>query len=133
MRRNAFTVRQRSPCLVPCVLKPSGILWVDTDAPNRRGRTAMTSYKAGNVSDSIYVEQVVSLYHTLIPTSIMSAGYLAAASTMALETGDRVLAALAIIGCFSSAGRIAVLLEGSRDAHDTHLTFDRAKHLERNF
>ena len=93
----------------------------------------MTSYKAGNVSDSIYVEQVVSLYHTLIPTSIMSAGYLAAASTMALETGDRVLAALAIIGCFSSAGRIAVLLEGSRDAHDTHLTFDRAKHLERNF
>lgn len=84
-------------------------------------------------SAPIYIELVRSLYKTLLPTAIMSAVYVVSLAAMAFETGDRILMTFAVIGGFSSAGRLAVILDGAGDAEDPMLTVDRARHLERTF
>jgi diguanylate cyclase (GGDEF)-like protein len=85
------------------------------------------------VRDGVYVELVRSLYATLVPTTIMSIGYVVSFGVMALETGDRILEACAILGVLSSAARIVLLLRRAADAAQPRLDIHRARSFEKHF
>lgn len=48
-------------------------------------------FRTETVRDGVYVELVRSLYTTLIPTTIMSIGYVLSLSVMAFEAGVSVV------------------------------------------
>jgi len=90
-------------------------------------------FRTETVRNGVYVELVRSLYTTLIPTTIMSIGYVASFSVMGISSQNPVLVIFAAIGVFSSIARIAVLVSGSAEASDSHLTIERARQLDRRF
>jgi diguanylate cyclase len=90
-------------------------------------------FRTKTVRNGVYVELVRSLYTTLIPTAIMSAGYVLSFSALAFEVDDPVLAAFTLAGVLSGAVRIAVLINGISDATTPQLDLRRARLLERLF
>ena len=90
-------------------------------------------FRTETVRNGVYVELVRSLYTTLIPTTIMSIGYVASFSVMGISSQNPVLVIFAAIGVFSSIARIAILVSGSAEASDSHLTIERARQLDRRF
>ena len=82
---------------------------------------------------SVYVELVRSLYATLMPTAIMSIGYVLSFAAMAFESKDLVLAVFVFVGVLSGTGRIAVLVWGNSDATAEDLNIGRARVLQSYF
>jgi len=90
-------------------------------------------FRMETVRDGVYGELVRSLYTTLIPTTIMSVGYVLSFGVMAFEAGDPVLAAFALAGVLSSTARIVVLMGGRADVKAPKIDIERARVLERRF
>jgi predicted signal transduction protein with EAL and GGDEF domain len=85
------------------------------------------------IGDGVVVELVRSLYKTLIPTLIMSVGYVASFAVMAFESANAALAIFAFAGVLSGGARILVVLQGTREARKPDLTVDCARKLEKRF
>ncbi len=90
-------------------------------------------FRTETTHSSVYVELVRSLYATLVPTAIMSIGYVLAFAAMALGAADPILAAFAFVGVLSGAGRIAVLVWGNLDPTADELDIGRARVFENYF
>lgn len=90
-------------------------------------------FQTETVRDGVYVELVRSLYTTLIPTTIMSIGYVLSLSVMAFEAGDWVLAVFSFVGVLSNTARIWILLWNSADAAAPDLEITQARVLEKRF
>src|SRR5690606_34854619 len=90
-------------------------------------------FRTETVRDGVYVELVRSLYTTLIPTTIMSIGYVLSLSVMAFEAGDRVLAVFSFIGLLCNAARLWILIGGRAEAAASDLEITRARALEKRF
>lgn len=90
-------------------------------------------FRAETVRDGVYVELVRSLYTTLIPTTIMSIGYVLSFGVMAFEANDPMLAAFALAGILSGAARMTVLMKGETETRTAKLDVKRARVLERHF
>lgn len=90
-------------------------------------------FRTETVRNGVYVELVRSLYTTLVPTTIMSIGYVLSLSVMAFEAGDRVLAVFSFIGLLSNAARIWILIWGGAEAAASDLEITRARALEKRF
>jgi diguanylate cyclase len=86
-----------------------------------------------NTRKRVYVELVRSLYTTLVPTVIMSAGYVVSLAIMARETNNSILAVFAGLGAISGSVRIFVLMRDAADAARDTLGFEQARQIERRF
>lgn len=96
-------------------------------------RTPQMPFRTETVRDGVYVELVRSLYTTLIPTTIMSIGYVLSFAVMGHASGSGLLELFALIGVFSGVARVLVLVIGSAEAGDPALDVGRAGILERRF
>lgn len=105
--------------------------WRAARIDTMRGEGVMSRIET--VPDGVYIELVRSLYATLIPTIIMSIGYVVSFGIMAFETRDHILEAFAVIGVLSSAARITVLLRRADDAVEFKLDMSRAQLFEKHF
>jgi diguanylate cyclase (GGDEF)-like protein len=85
------------------------------------------------VGDGVYIELVRSLYTTLVPTLIMSVGYVASFGVMAFDINDKTLAFFALAGVLSGSLRITLLLRGATDATGHDLALERTRMLEKRF
>ncbi|MCW5693091.1 MAG: GGDEF domain-containing protein [Pseudolabrys sp.] len=90
-------------------------------------------YRTFPVRNSVYVELVASLYDTLVPMAIMSAGYVLAFGIMGHVNHDLFLTAFAGIGAFSSAWRVLVAMWGRAELMGGAIDDERARALERRF
>lgn len=85
------------------------------------------------IPEGTYVELVQSLYRTLLPTFIISIGFVTVSALVAFQTPDPVLISLAVLGSISVAARIIILLRFRRQAADDALSVATARRLERIF
>ncbi|HVG01639.1 MAG TPA: GGDEF domain-containing protein [Nitrospira sp.] len=89
------------------------------------------SVRADAIHQGVYAELVRSVYSTLVPTTIMSVGYVLSFAVIGFEHSDWVAATFAILGILSGAFRIGTLLRDRSIA--PLLTAERMQSLERRF
>jgi hypothetical protein len=83
--------------------------------------------------EGTYIELVRSLFRTLLPTLIMVCTFAVTGIIVTLQTQDRMLAALTLLGILAGVGRLSVLLLWrSRSVAETLSLLD-ARSLERRF
>jgi diguanylate cyclase len=98
-----------------------------------RSWLTLMPYRIEAVRSAVHIELVRSLYSTLVPTTIMSVGYVVSFAVMASETGQRIVGGFALAGLLSGVLRVATLLHGAADAAMPALDAQRARVLEKRF
>lgn len=93
----------------------------------------MIATRSQKMKKRVYVELVRSLYTTLVPTTIMSVGYVAAQTIFAQGSRDGVFTVCAVLGVIAGATRILVTIIFARESRNERLKFDRARRIERYF
>lgn len=83
--------------------------------------------------DRLYVQLVSTLYDTLVPTTIMSIGFVLSFSLFIIEAEDPALAWIAGLGALSGVWRVLVVLVGRSEKAAKQLDVYRARILERRF
>jgi diguanylate cyclase (GGDEF)-like protein len=83
--------------------------------------------------EGTYIELVQSLFRTALSTAIMVVSFAATGVLISLQTNDRTLAVLTVLGMMAGAGRLAVLLTGRSQAGAGTLSLGDAQRLERRF
>jgi diguanylate cyclase (GGDEF)-like protein len=86
-----------------------------------------------SLPEGTYIELVRSLFATLLPTSIMTASFVAVGLLINSRTPDRALAVVTIAGTIAAIGRIAVLIAHRHRARDQNLAFADARKFERRY
>lgn len=86
-----------------------------------------------SLPDGTYVELVRSLFITLLPASIMSAGLVAAGLLILRQTPDRLLALIVSLCALAGIARVSILLIYRKQAADDWLAPDGARALEQKF
>jgi hypothetical protein len=83
--------------------------------------------------EGTYVELVRSLFRTVLPTSIMVSTFAATGVLVSVQTQDRTLAALTVLGMLAGIARLSVLLLWRRQSVAQTLSLLDARSLERRF
>lgn len=86
-----------------------------------------------SLPNGVYPELVRSLFRTLMPSSIMSVGYVVCFGVLASAAQDTGLVVFACLGVLSGAARLLVVLLGRGQAAQATLTVERARALELRF
>jgi diguanylate cyclase (GGDEF)-like protein len=91
------------------------------------------SGRADTMLDGIYVEFVRSVFTALVPSVIMSIGFVGGGALIAWQAQDPIIAAIVLAGAIASVVRLAVAGYWKREALDPVFDIERARILDRRF
>ena len=83
--------------------------------------------------EAVEIEMIRSLFLAFIPSSVMTAGFIAAGIAIYERTQDAILLGLLITGAIASSARLAVAWRLAVKAADPRLSLAEAQRLERRF
>ncbi|WP_221715472.1 GGDEF domain-containing protein [Sphingobium xanthum] len=83
--------------------------------------------------EAVEIEMIRSLFLAFIPSSVMTAGFIAAGIAIYERTQDAILLGLLITGAIASSARLAVAWRLAVKAADPRLSLAEATRLERRF
>ncbi len=84
-------------------------------------------------SEPVEVELIRSLFDALVPSLIMSIGFMLCGGLIVAKTGDAILSLLLVCGALASVARLVVAWIMTSDARRADLSLDEARQLERRF
>lgn len=84
-------------------------------------------------ADALEVELIRSLFESVIPSAIMSAGFVIGGALIVRQTGDALLLTLLAVGAVASIARLAVAVMAGRTAARPTLSLTEARLLQSRF